>query len=94
MNCEQIEELLSDLIDGELADGVRTGVEAHLASCADCQAAYKKLRRTVRFVRANAEPELSPGTPGGLYALFSRSHMDPTLGKSEHDIIRDEGVLP
>jgi hypothetical protein len=48
----------------------------------------------VRFVRANAEPELAPGTPGGLYALFSRSHMDPTLGRSGHDVIRDEGVLP
>jgi anti-sigma factor RsiW len=94
MNCEQIEELLSDLIDGELAEGARAGVEAHLATCGNCASDYKKLRRTVRFVRANAEPELAPGTPGGLYALFSRSHMDPTLGKSEHDIIRDEGVLP
>jgi anti-sigma factor RsiW len=94
MNCEQIEELLSDLIDGELAEGARSGVESHLASCENCTSAYRKLRRTVRFVRANAEPELAPGTPGGLYALFSRSHMDPTLGRSGHDVIRDEGVLP
>jgi anti-sigma factor RsiW len=93
MNCEQIDELLSDLLDGQLPEGARAGVEAHLASCAACAAAYKKMRRTVRFVSANAEPDLAPGTPGGLYALFSRSHMDPTLGKSDHDIIRDEGVL-
>jgi anti-sigma factor RsiW len=94
MNCSEIEELLSDLLDGELADGARAAVESHLVSCSECASAYKKLRRTVRFVRANADPALVPGTPGGLYALFSRSHMDPTLGRSEHDIIRDEGVLP
>jgi anti-sigma factor RsiW len=93
MTCAQIEELLSDLLDDELAEGVRAGVEQHLASCDTCTSSYRKLRRTVRFVRANAEPALSPGTPGGLYALFSRSHMDPTLGKSGHDIIRDEGGL-
>jgi predicted anti-sigma-YlaC factor YlaD len=91
MNCEQIDELLSDLLDGELAEGARAGVEAHLASCGNCASSYKKMRRTVRFVRANAEPDLAPGTPGGLYALFSRSHMDPTLGRNETDIIREGG---
>jgi anti-sigma factor RsiW len=93
MNCDQIQELLSDLLDGELADGARAGVEAHLMTCESCASEYKKLRRTVRFVRANAMPELAPDTPGGLYALFSRSHMDPTLGRSELDIIHDEGGL-
>jgi anti-sigma factor RsiW len=93
MTCEQIQELLSDLLDDELSAGARAGVEAHLESCGGCAEAYKKLRRTVRFVRANAGPELAPGTPGGLYALFSRAHMDPTLGMSEHEIIRDEGGL-
>lgn len=94
MTCDQIEELLSDLLDDELSASVRAGVETHLASCDNCSLAYKKLRRTVRFVRANAEPELAPGTPGGLYALFSRAHMDSTLGGSERDIIRNEGGLP
>jgi anti-sigma factor RsiW len=93
MTCDQIEELLSDLLDGELADGVTAAIERHLATCERCSTEYKKLRRTVRFIRANAAPELRPGTPGGLYALFSRSHMDPSLGTSVHDVIRDQGGL-
>lgn len=69
--CEQIDELLSDLIEGDLADGVRAGVEAHLASCARCTPAYKKMKRTVRFVRAQADTPLVPGTPGGAYMEFT-----------------------
>ncbi len=69
--CAHIDELLSDLIEGELADGTRAGVEEHLASCARCSSAYKKLKRTVRFVRAQADAPLPPGTPGGAYMEFT-----------------------
>jgi anti-sigma factor RsiW len=93
MTCEQIDELLSDLLDGELADATQRAVEFHLQSCDACTASYKRLKRTVRFVRANSDPALAPGTPGGLYAQFTRSHMDPTMEKSTSDIIRDGGGL-
>ncbi|MBI5290204.1 MAG: sigma-70 family RNA polymerase sigma factor [Chloroflexi bacterium] len=71
LGCEQIDELLSDLIEGELAEGVRAGVRAHLASCARCTSGYEKLKRTVRFVRAQADTPLVPGTPGGAYMEFT-----------------------
>jgi anti-sigma factor RsiW len=93
MTCDQIDDLLSDLLDGELSTDVRSAMDMHLRSCVACAASYKKLKRTVRFVRANADAALAPGTPGGLYAQFTRSHMDPTLGKSELDIIREQGGL-
>jgi len=69
--CAQIDELLSDLIEGDLAEGVRAGIEAHLATCAHCASACKKLKRTVRFVRAQADTPLEPGTPGGAYMEFT-----------------------
>ena len=93
MTCDQIDELLSDLLDGELVPEVQQTVEEHLASCDSCAASYKQLKRTVRFVRANSDPALAPGTPGGVYAQFTRSHMDPTLGKSQLDIIHEQGDL-
>jgi len=93
MTCDQIDELLSDLLDGELAGETLRAVELHLQSCDACAASYKQLKRTVRFVRANSEPELAPGTPGGLYAQFTRSHMDAARGTSELDVIREQGGL-
>jgi anti-sigma factor RsiW len=93
MTCEQIDELLSDLLDGQLDPATALAVETHLNACEACAASYKQLKRTVRFVRANSHAALAPGTPGGMYARFTRSHMDPTMEKSTSDIIRDGGGL-
>lgn len=87
MTCAQIEELLSDLIDDELGAGARTGVEAHLASCAECAAAYRALKRTVAFVRANASVDFVPGTPGERYRDFTRAMMDETDDRSPEQIL-------
>jgi anti-sigma factor RsiW len=92
MSCDEIEELLSDLIDDELADGARAGVEAHLASCERCAATYHALKRTVRFVRANADAGLLPGTPGGAYQRFTRAVTEGGYGRGAEDVIDD--VLP
>lgn len=86
MNCDEIEELLSDLLDDELAEGDRTAVQAHVDACERCTATYRALKRTVRFVRANANPELLPGTPGGVYQEFTRALVDETLGKSGEQV--------
>ncbi len=90
MNCDQIEELLSDLLDGELADGARAGVESHLASCERCAGSYRALKRTVRFVRSNANVELEPGTPGGAYFDFTRAISDSENGADPEAIARTQ----
>jgi anti-sigma factor RsiW len=91
MTCAEIEELLSDLIDNEIAEDARDGAESHLASCEACAATYKKMLRTVRFVRTNARVDIVPGSTGALYAAFSRSHVDPSLAASARDVIREAG---
>jgi anti-sigma factor RsiW len=93
MSCDEIQELLSDLIDDELQEGARAGVEAHLSSCDDCARFYRQLKRTVRFVRANARADLRPGTPGGAYALFTRAMVDPAFGRPPDDVRRGTGWL-
>jgi hypothetical protein len=75
MNCEQIDELLSDFIDDELPEGAQAGVQAHLESCDTCAVSYKQLVRTVRFVRKNGRAPIS--TFGGEnYATFVRAMSD------------------
>jgi len=89
MSCDEIEELLSDLIDDELADGARAGVQAHLTSCDRCAATYHALKRTVRFVQANADARLAPGTPGGVYQRFTRAVTEGASGRGAVDVIDD-----
>ena len=84
LTCEQADELLSDLIEGDLAENVRAGLEVHVAACGRCGASYRSLKRTVRFVRAQADVPLEPGTPGGAYMEFTRAlaHGEPDAALS------------
>ena len=49
---DQWTDLLSEYVDGELAAGERTALEAHLATCAACRATLEELRRVVARVKA------------------------------------------
>jgi anti-sigma factor RsiW len=90
MSCDEIQELLSDLLDDELAAGARAGVEAHLASCDACAAEYKKLRRTVRFVRSNSAGNFAPGTNASMYASFTRGLVDDGYKAERERILRED----
>jgi RNA polymerase sigma factor (sigma-70 family) len=89
LTCDQIDELLSDLLEDELPQAARAGVEAHVASCATCAASYRAMKRTVRFVRAHANTPLDPGTPGGQYREFTRSMMDDEYDREPIDVIAE-----
>ena len=49
---DQWTDRLSEYVDGELAAGERTALEAHLATCAECRATLEELRRVVPVVEA------------------------------------------
>ena len=89
MTCDEIEPLLSDFIDGELAYDVASAMTAHIASCDDCTREYRALRRTVRFVRANGSTQMTAGTPGGVYEEFHRAILDETATAIAHRSYRD-----
>lgn len=49
---DQWTDRLSEYVDGELANGERTALEAHLATCAACRATLDDLRRVVSRAKA------------------------------------------
>jgi anti-sigma factor RsiW len=51
MNCEQYQNLLSDLIDGSLTPSICEEVEAHLSACAPCAEARTDLQAIVAYCR-------------------------------------------
>jgi anti-sigma factor RsiW len=88
-SCDQIDELLSDLLADELPHAARAGVELHLASCDKCAASYKAMKRTVRFVQAHGNTPLALGTPGGQYQDFTRAMMDDEYDREPIDVIAE-----
>ena len=62
MDCERALELISAGLDGELTDLEAASLEAHLATCADCDHRYAQmagLHRLVRLRPAESVPDLS-----------------------------------
>ncbi len=76
MNCEEVAQLLPDLVDGTLAQELRAEVEATLPQCPECQQQLE-ITRQIRtlFVSLQADdPRLS--IPRGFEArLMTRIHQ-------------------
>jgi anti-sigma factor RsiW len=58
MTNDQWNDRLSEYLDGELTEGDRVALEAHLQTCADCRTIVTDLRRVVR--RARTLKPISP----------------------------------
>ena len=52
MSCEEVVRLLSDYIDGTLAEGPRAEVEHHLATCHGCHVVLDTTQCTILLARA------------------------------------------
>lgn len=82
MTCDAIRDLLSALLDGELAGDDRARAESHLASCPDCRELWtlmKESRATLAdFPQVGVSPDLLaklhaiPEAKKPFFARFSR----------------------
>jgi hypothetical protein len=65
MDCERVQGLLSDFLDGSLPDGLHAGVDAHLRACPPCRGVKEGLEATLLLLRGlppgQAPPELLEG---------------------------------
>ena len=52
MNHEEVRLALSELLDGELAEAERLEIQGHLSRCSDCAAAYDRLQRVAKLLKA------------------------------------------
>lgn len=71
MSCHEIQDLLSEYVDGDLESSQRVEVEEHLEGCAPCRAEATALRELVdsaRALRRDVQPErdLWPQIEGAL----------------------------
>ncbi|MEX1243190.1 MAG: zf-HC2 domain-containing protein [Thermoanaerobaculia bacterium] len=61
MTCDRIADLLSPYVDGELAPGERSEIDAHLVGCAPCLAQVESARCLKHAISRLAEREEPPG---------------------------------
>lgn len=75
MDCRSAKELLSAFLDGETSAEESSQVEEHLAACAECGAAQRRLLALDEMI-ARSETGVSPGFRD---ALFSRMEAEELL---------------
>jgi anti-sigma factor RsiW len=72
ITCQEFVELVTELIEGQLAAASRLEAEAHLADCEGCDAYLAQMRATIAGLRALAERDASefPRTREQALAAF------------------------
>ena len=78
MNCLQVRENLVAYLDGEVTEGERAQIEAHLEMCPDCTAALERLRAL--------QAGLLDVVPAGL----DQVRLSPAAGERIRDRLRQE----
>jgi len=75
MNCEELTELLPDLVDGTLPDALRVEAEAALAQCPDCQRELEAARQIRTLFAALQAENVQLQVPAGFETrLLARVH--------------------
>ena len=60
-DCDEVRDISSDYIDGELDERRAGKVKSHLDGCAPCQAFIRTLRATVNLLRSTPKQQAPEG---------------------------------
>ena len=72
MNCDQLKNLLGDLLDEAVARELIIEIEGHLADCPSCHVEVDTLQKTIRIYRASSPcPTLPDDAKKRLHAVLS-----------------------
>jgi anti-sigma factor RsiW len=62
MTCEEAQEFITGLVDGELTDSERSSLEIHLRGCPSCRAAVEQERLLKQTLHGHAERVTAPAS--------------------------------
>jgi anti-sigma factor RsiW len=71
--CQQLVELVTDYLEGDLDVADRAAVEQHLSACGHCTAYVRQIRRLLELTAGPAEP-VSDALLEDLMTRFRRRH--------------------
>ncbi|MGZ5352147.1 MAG: anti-sigma factor family protein [Actinomycetota bacterium] len=70
MNCRSLVELVTDYLEGALAQDERAAMDEHLAGCEDCTNYLEQMRTTIRIAGRLHEDEIPPEIRETLLQAF------------------------
>jgi anti-sigma factor RsiW len=68
--CNELVEVVTDYLEGELSPAAHSRVEEHLVICGGCQAYVEQMRRTVEALRKVAAGDVGDETGRELLDVF------------------------
>jgi anti-sigma factor ChrR (cupin superfamily) len=71
MRCDDIQDQISDYIDGALSDPERATVDAHLADCADCRRELAEVRWVTELLHAVPAEPMPEELPSRVFAALA-----------------------
>ena len=74
ITCQEVVELITDYLEGQLDDETRTEMEAHLALCPGCDTYLAQMRRTIEELGHVPVDTLSAQAQADLLATFRTFH--------------------
>lgn len=70
LTCQELVEIVTDYLEGALAEPDRARFEAHLRSCEGCRRYLDQVRTTVRLAGTLTEDDLDPVAKDRLLRVF------------------------
>jgi anti-sigma factor RsiW len=70
MRCQELVEVLTDYLEGALAERDRLRLEAHLGRCDACTVYLEQFRLTIELAGRVEAEQLAPETQAGLLHAF------------------------
>ncbi|MEP6762095.1 MAG: zf-HC2 domain-containing protein [Sporichthyaceae bacterium] len=78
ISCQEVVELVTDYLEGELDDATRAELEAHLALCPGCGIYLEQMRQTIDELGHVPVESLSEQAQNDLVAAFRTFHAPGT----------------
>jgi anti-sigma factor RsiW len=70
MNCRSLVELVTDYLEGALAEDERSAIEGHLASCDGCTTYLEQIRTSIRLMGRLQEEQIPEKAREPLLRVF------------------------
>jgi anti-sigma factor RsiW len=80
VTCQEVVELVTDYLEGELDDATRAELEAHLALCPGCDTYLAQMRQTIDELGHVPVDTLSTQAQDALVAAFRTFHAPDSAG--------------
>ena len=83
ISCKEFQSFISEYIDGEISDSLKSGIEAHLSSCSHCSLVLKSTLSLKSYLRNLKKVKTSPNFETALRQRLRNEIGNPGTNKEK-----------